>query len=470
VVGSHPAGDVAEGIDGAMTGYGAATARNKALHDLVVVQCLAAFGLQALIGLINLFLYAVDLPGAFGVLFWLVSAAVSLAAVVGLVRRSSWIEQTLFVAEVMIASSAAYVIWADVTSSYGDWLLRLVAGAFLLSAIAIMVALTRHVGKLLSKAGVVSLALLSVLGLLQFSLENYVIPNRTPPSLEVSAGLEEVGRSGDIVHVRGTITWTNTGKARVWLPQALAFVEASDDGSGKPSPLDPDAAAASFNPQSPDRRSYARPLPADAGRGIVWLEDLAPYTAEMQPGEVWSREFLLDVQSPHVRGLELRVQMVGLTNTSFTTARTCDRQFDETSPDFLDAVEKPVENQGLVFSCIDVPVASRNLVRAMTDDGQAVVSGFTFQAPRADWMGPFLYVRSDDENPEDFAALAEAARRFSRQFPNSVVTSIAALPVPLALAGDGTSAGGDEAASVTGTGTGPAGIPCTDPTRQPGDC
>lgn len=398
---------------------------------LLIVQCIFAGAVQLLVGLADALDYAVDIPGALTVLYWVVAGAAGGVAAVAMATRRPWFAPVLLVAEVAILLSSCYVLWADLTSPYADWAMRWPAILALVVAVFVIPPLTAKLIELPGKAWGAAVAVLSALGGTQFLVENFVVPNRSAPVVEISATLAEAGRSGTVTHVRGVITWKNVGHASAWIPQAFASVTATGDGPGRESPLAAPTVMKTFDPLQLDGQEFSRQLPASVHSGVVWLDDLVPFRSTLPPGVTEHREFLLEVPRTRVRSLELRVHLTALTNAQAERATTCDQKTSSLADDFLERYRRPTVNGGFTSACLEVPLPSRSIIRSLTDDEPTVVMGYAFIAPQPEYLGPFVYYSSVEDNLADAAALQRAGDRFDRLHPSLVLTESAVLALPL---------------------------------------
>lgn len=399
-------------------------------RQVLLVQLAVAFVLQLLIAYDNLSKYALDVPGALTVLFWMSSAAITSVALAAVMTRRPWFAGPLLISEMMILLSACYVLWADFTSPYPDVWTRVVAASLLLVAGPAVPPLFTRLTQLPGNVWTAGLALVSTLGITQFMVENIILPNRSAPVMDLQASLQEVGRSAGVAHVRGSVGYKNVGKATAWLPQVLATVTAFTGTPGTTAPLDAAEVLNTLDPLLLDGIAYQRALPQGASKGVVWLEDLAPFASTVPPGVSGTREFLIDLPLEQVRGLELRVDLTALTNTQGRKAVTCQDVTSSESPDFLAKYRHAVVGDGWVESCLRVPIQSGNTVRALTDDNTSVYFGYAFVAPGPELTGSYVSYQSegDTTNPTD---LQRAAERADRRHRSSVLTNIAALALPL---------------------------------------
>jgi hypothetical protein len=337
----------------------------------------------------------------------------------------------LLVAEVAILLSSCFVFWADLTSPYADWGMRWPAIVALIVAVPVIPPLMARLVQLPGKAWGAAVGVLSALGGTQFLVENFVVPNRSAPVVEISATLAEVGRSGGIAHVRGVVTWKNVGHASAWIPQAFASVTATSDDPSSDTTLDVQAVLNTFDPLQLDGQAFSHALPTGAYSGIVWLDDLAPFRSTLPPGVSEHREFLFDVSRAQVRHLELRVHLTALTNAQAENATTCDQKTSSLAADFLERYRRPTVNGGYTSACLEVPLPSRSIIRSLTDDEPTVVMGYAFTAPQPEYLGPFVYYSSVEDPLDDAAALQRAGDRFDRNHPSVVMTENAVLALPL---------------------------------------
>jgi hypothetical protein len=274
------------------------------------------------------------------------------------------------------------------------------------------------------------LALVTALGLTQFVVENQVIPNRSRPKISLTAELTEVGHSGRRVSVRGVIEWTNNGLAETKIPLGFAVVTAAGREPGTFKPLDSDDAVTALNPVVADSQAFKRRLDSGRGERVIWFDDIAPVASLLPAGTSDRREFLLTLDRSDVKRLELRVSMTYLSGARLGRPETCDGSSNVNDQDFLDKAREPIENdEGWQFTCLRVPFTQRNIVRTLTDDSSSMLVGYAFEAPRPEFVGPFSYYQSEEDDPTDLDKLNRAAEAIDARNPSLIQSANAVLAI-----------------------------------------
>jgi hypothetical protein len=396
---------------------------------LLIFQCSVACIIQLYIAYMNVTRYDLEFVGALNVLFWLVSAAFVGVAASALITRQSWFAAPLLIGEAMVGLSALYVLWADLSSAYRDWVIIIPAGVMFVVAALVVPPLALRLTHLSRKAWAGGLALISALGLTQFTLQNYVIPNRSQPVIQMTADLKETGRADGVTNVRGVITIKNEGKATAWIPQVFASVQARSRNGDGAVPLDPVQVIGSFNPLTYDGKAFAR----EASAGIIWLDDLVQADEFLPPNVSLRRAFALDVPNDQVRQLELRVDLTALTNAESGSITTClDPRAEAGREDFLDQFHQPLYD-GISpdhqFSCLEASIERHNFIQAQTDDNPSVMIGYDFSQEQY-WAA---YKSGDEKFTDatsfDPAEAQRAAERIDESNPSYILSAVDALPL-----------------------------------------
>lgn len=404
-----------------------------ALRWLIAELVLLA-AVTGVIGTLDLLRHARDIPTLCGAMIWLGAAILSTTAVFAIRRNKSWWPQAVLGAQAVALALAVYVVWVELSSPHSDLWLRLVPLVPIAIALMTIPHLCLSSGALPSKVWAGALAALTALGLSQFVLESQILPNRAPPPLDVTAQLEEIGRTGSVHVLRGRVTWKNNGKARALVLGALATVVAKrapavtvsvvpDAGPAAPTgpagapvtrsvapsvppttanarPALPSATpptqsnngsstaagetvsdgsyddaqliamAQSIDPLHYASGVYTAPVAADQDEAIIWMEDLTVPRWFVLPGQSETREFTITVDRREVSSLELRVDAWFATNLIHEPWRTCVSKTELSSDAFL--AEFHALDPVDPRPCLMAPIKPTNTVRSMADDNPLV--------------------------------------------------------------------------------------------------
>ena len=396
---------------------------------LLLPQLLAAFYFQVRIAVSDLRLYAVDLPAALSILFWILSATATLWAIVGLMLRAKW-WASLLISETLIALEAAYVLWVDYTSPYPDRWARILALIFLATALIAVVPLGIRVGSLPGKAWAAGLALLSALGLTQFVVQNEFLPNRQRPAVDVQIALRESARTGHFSTLKGTVTFKNDGHATVQLVNGFLELRVVDNSSRPDAPLNASKVTPTFDALTYSYRPYSRILPKNATAGVIWLDEISVVGSFLEPGVTIRREFTIRVDRRQGVRFDLRATMSMFTNARLDSGqvKTCagkpvSYQANESLARTL------IKEGGWNTTCLVWGLQPRNSIRAWLDDRPEIEFGYAFAAPAGTGPGPWLGYITAEDNPANESDQIHTAQRSDRGNPSEILTTNAALAV-----------------------------------------
>lgn len=404
----------------------------KWIRLLLIPQLLVALCFQFVIAVSDLSRYAVDVPAAFSILFWILSATATAVAIAGLAFRTKWWTSSLIVSETLIALEAAYVLWVDYTSPYPDWGARILALIFLVTALiaVAVVLLSVRVRSLPGKVWAAGLALLSALGLTQFVVENEFLPNRQPPAVDVRIALSESARTGHFSTLKGTVTFKNHGNATAQVVNGFLELRVVDNSSRPDAPLDASKVTPTFDALSYSYRPYSRSLPKDATAGVIWLDELSVAGSFLEPGVTVRRQFTIRVDRRQGVQFDLRATMSMFTNArlDLDQMRTCTGNKVRSQAD-ESLARTPYTGGGWNTTCLVWGLQPRNSIRAWLDDRPEIEFGYAFAAPAGTGPGPWLGYITAEDNPANESDQILTTQRIDRGNPSGILTTNAALAV-----------------------------------------
>jgi hypothetical protein len=386
--------------------------------------------LQGFVAVSDLSRYAVDVPAAFSVLFWILSASATVGAIVGIAWQKTWWVPPVLVSETLIALEAAYVLWVDYTSPYPDWWARILGWFFLVTALIAVVSLGFRVRSLPGKVWSVGLAALSAFGLTQFVVQNEFLPNRQRPAVDVQIALSESARTGHFSTLKGTVTFKNNGHATVQLVNGFLELRVVDNSSRPDAPLNASRVTPTFDALLYTYRPYSRILPKNATAGVIWLDELSVVGSFLEPGIRIRREFTIRVDRLRGVQFDLRATMNMFTNArlNLDQVRTCTGEPVRNHAD--ESLARTLYTSGeLNTTCLVWGLQPRNSIRARLDDRPEIEFGYAFAAPAGTGLGPWLGYISAEGNPNSESAQIRVAERIDRQNPSESLTTNAALAV-----------------------------------------
>ena len=318
---------------------------------MLLMQLAVAAAFQLTVSAISVVWFSVDVPSVLTTLLWFGASIISALAFLGIFAATRpdwpswrWWPGMTLVAEVIIILLSMYAVYVDVQSLQPDPALYFVLGPLLLPALIVLLPLVLKLPTSPKKAWAAVAALVPLLGLLQFAVQNQILPSRSRPQISITASLTEIGRSPGLVHMRGRIDWENKGPSAAVFLASLATVVARRPNSDivatePPARLDEPMFARMYNPLG-NGSSYQAHLGAGFREGVVWSQVLSSLGSFIPPGLSYTDQFTFDVGAADPPELMLTVEAVLLPNRRLNRWHTCDQGTKESESTFVTQARK----------------------------------------------------------------------------------------------------------------------------------
>jgi hypothetical protein len=234
-------------------------------------------------------------------------------------QHDGWLRAS-FLGQFFIAGLAVYTVVTDVRSPLPQ---LFVAGfACILGIIAIcwvFYLLGQRGGGPLSAWSATVVALIPVLGFVQFWLQTDYLPRTSLPLVDVNTDLTSTGKTGDIVNLEAKVTINNRGSVPVYVGATVMRVTAYPwRPPGTPTQL-PDAIQFALTASTPYRDD---PLPIEQ-RKTLYANDLLPVGYTLAPGQSNTYRKVVDFDSHEWRLARLDVDGIFMTSPNVDEVYTC---------------------------------------------------------------------------------------------------------------------------------------------------
>ncbi|QWA21936.1 hypothetical protein [Streptomyces osmaniensis] len=201
-------------------------------------------------------------------------------------------------------------------------------------------------------------ALLPLAGLLQFWIQSYYQPAHSRPEVDVHARIEELGRSRNVSHLRGTVTIQNNGQGTVDSLGSLYKAIGYDMNVSR------DSMNSAMDVVSPDLNYMAESV------RLLRVGDVLPGRESLTPGQKYEASFVFDADSKEEGVVRLIVNLVLITRES-----------------------KKNDGDGCGYAMCSKTLFQRStLMREVLDDGPYAETYISFDPPGKSMMSgiPFL--------------------------------------------------------------------------------
>jgi hypothetical protein len=337
----------------------------------MAVESLLVFGLAlrdfALAATLTATLGSVTLLAISGIGVW--------AAYATWLQHDSWLGASLL-GQFSIAVLAGYIVVVAVRSPFPqffelDWFPLRVAGlACILGIFAIfwVFYLIRHWRGPVTAGTKTIVALIPLLGFVQFWLQTDYLPRTSLPLVDVTTDLTPTGETGDNVQLEAKVTINNRSSVQVNVGATVMRIIAYPRAPGmwwRPNQMS-DAIQLGY---APSREYRDDPLQTDQGL-TLYARDLLPANSVLAPGESTSFRRVIDFNYRTMRLARLAVDAIFITSPRIGKMYTCpqpQRSADDAS--FQAEISKVItDKSGAQFLCREVRLAPRNVIHEMVGD------------------------------------------------------------------------------------------------------
>ncbi|WP_280824751.1 hypothetical protein [Mycobacterium sp. OTB74] len=263
--------------------------------------------------------------GLFGSALLLVIAIACWLSIGLIIRNSPNAVLTTMVSQIFVACLAVYVWLVDVHSPVHQYW-GITGVALSLGGIALfwVIFLSRHAEGAIKRGAVVIAALFPALGLVQFWIQHYYLPESSRPGVDLEAELSPAGYSGPIVHLKAKYTLHNYGSADVELPAGLVRVVEYPNGT-TPEPPTPEFVAEYLGPLENQFRDYRETPAKPVDAKLIYAASIA--TSDMGSfllaGQTVHGEAAVDIDTRAVRLVQLGIDVIAVTHQEVKDTRTC---------------------------------------------------------------------------------------------------------------------------------------------------
>jgi len=236
------------------------------------------------------------------------------------VQDASWRAASLL-GQFSIAVLAVYTVVIDVRSPLRQITVGvIIAGVIGIIAIFWIVYLRGHrAGRPLPKWTPTIVALIPLLGFVQFWLQTDYLPRTSLPLVDVTTDLTPMGKTGDIVYLEAKVTINNRGSVPVYVGATVMRITAYPTGT--PTQLPEMTAAIQFG-ISPSIPYRADPLRFDH-RKTLYANDLLPVGSTLAAGQSNTYRKVVDFNSHEWRLVRLDVDGIFITSPNIDKVYTC---------------------------------------------------------------------------------------------------------------------------------------------------
>jgi hypothetical protein len=235
------------------------------------------------------------------------------------VQHDSWLRASVL-GQLSIAGLAGYTVLTDRRSPFPEGKVALFACILGIIAIFWVFYLLAHRGRgPLSASSASIVALIPLLGFVQFWLQTDYLPRTSLPLVDVNTDLTSTGKMGDIVYLEAKVTINNRGSVPVYVGATVMRVTAYPwRPPGARTEL-PDAIQFAFPASTPYRDD---PLPIEQ-RKTLYANDLLPVGYTLAPGQSNTYRKVVDFDSHEWRLARLDVDGIFMTSPNVDEVYTC---------------------------------------------------------------------------------------------------------------------------------------------------
>ena len=234
------------------------------------------------------------------------------------VQHDSWLGASLL-GQFSIAGLAGYTVLTDRRSPVPEFNVQLFACVLGIIAFFWVFYLIPHRPGRLTAGSATIVALIPLLGFVQFWLQTDYLPRTSLPMVDVTTDLTPAGKTGDVVFLEAKVTINNRGSVPVYVGATVMRITAYPwQPPGTRTPL-PDAIQFGISPSTPYR---ADPLPIDHGK-TLYANDLLPVGNLLAAGQSNTYRKAVDFNSHEWRLVRLDVDGIFITSPNIDKVYTC---------------------------------------------------------------------------------------------------------------------------------------------------
>jgi hypothetical protein len=305
-------------------------------------------------------------------------------------QYDGWL-RAIFLGQFFIAGLAGYTVLIDLRSPLPQPVVAVFASILGIIAIFWVLYLLAHRGGgPLSTSSATIVALIPVLGFVQFWLQTDYLPRTSLPLVDLNTDLTPTGKTGDIVRLEAKVTINNRGSVPVYVGATVMRITAYPTGT--PTQLSELPAAIQFgiSPSTPYR---ANPLPIDQ-RKTLYANDLLPVGNTLAAGQSNTYRKVVDFDSGSMRLARLDVDGIFMTSPNIDKISTCPEegapqpQVSVDDKTFQDKIVQPIYQNvaGYAdrkeFLCREIRLKPRNVIHEITGDHPGLEIAAIFKDPK----------------------------------------------------------------------------------------
>ena len=283
-----------------------------------------------------------------------------------------WITATV-AGQLLVIVFAGYVILMDVRSPNTRVIgVSGIAATLGLLALMWVLRLGRFAKKAFTKGVAVIAALVPLLGLFQYWLETDYIPRTSRPRVDINLELEPLGSTGNVIHLSAKVTLHNRSNVQVNAAGSVMRVTGFPRSAAQQW-AHPHAVASAIDMSGINMDNEFRVTPTRASDStLLYADDFLVAGAFLVPGETWSAQRVIDVDSKYLRLIRLSAMAVMVTDRRVQDVRTCgvhplslyDKNTIITSEDTMEHDS----GYGGHDLCMDTEFAPRNVIQELVFD------------------------------------------------------------------------------------------------------
>jgi hypothetical protein len=282
-------------------------------------------------------------------------------------QQDGWLRAS-FLGQSFIAGLAGYTFLTDLRSPVFQPFVAVFACILGIIAIFWVFYLLAHRGGGPITAGMTTIvALIPLLGFVQFWLQTDYLPRTSLPLVDVTTDLTPTGKRGDIVQLEAKVTINNRSSVQVnAVATAMRITAYPWRPPGPPTQL-PDAMNFGFTPSQEYR---ADPLPTDQGIPLsLYAIELFPPAYTLPAGQTYTFRRVVDFNSRDWRLARLAVDAIFITSPAYDgLSYTCalsgqPQKSAEEAKDEIDKLIKEAVAGGMKqFKCREIRLMPRNVI------------------------------------------------------------------------------------------------------------
>jgi hypothetical protein len=282
-------------------------------------------------------------------------------------QHDGWLRAS-FLGQLSIAGLAGYTVRTDLRSPLPQPFVAVFACILGIIAIFWVFYLLAHRGGgPLSASSATIVALIPLLGFVQFWLQTDYLPRTSLPLVDVTTDLTPTGKRGDIVQLEAKVTINNRSSVQVNAVATVMRITAYPwRPPGPPTQL-PDTIQFGINPS---REYRADPLPIDQGMPLwLYAKELLPPATTLPAGQSYTFRRVVDFNSHDWRLARLAVDAIFITSPSYDgLSYTCtlsgqpQKSAEEAHNEIDKLIKQPVVGGIKQFKCREIRLMPRNVI------------------------------------------------------------------------------------------------------------